>query len=551
MQWYGLLAVVAAGTLPGLQGIRIYGDLLDVNTADEGEAEGTNVLLQLRPFSFSSAVGERIQSFLNTGQLSLLATKEPFEGLEEFRTTAASDTLSDAQKLRGLRRQAVMQVLKEHASVSQQPILETLRGQNLSVQSFWISNTILIKRAPLPILSMIVQLAEDGRGGWGEVEALSPDRIIARVPPVSELMANNDLYAPSGRNVTASATPGRLAGMMGAGEAATWNLRMIKAPELWEKTRGEGIVLANIDTGVDVFHRLLRKQYRGFSDGRFSHEYNWFDPEGAAPLPFDCCGHGTHTMGIMVGDEGVGVAPGARYIAAQGCTAEGCSESRLLASAQWVVCPTDAQGGNERCDLGADIVNNSWGIQATQEVEATWFSPAVEAWIQAGIFPIFAQGNSGPDCGTAGAPGDLEAVIAVGAVDSSAALTGFSSRGPGRSILGHAALKPECVAPGLQILSCSPGGDLVPMSGTSMAAPHVAGVAALLRSLMAELTLDVFRAALAKTANAQILQVPRMGSVSCHGTRWDAFPNYHYGFGLVDALAAAKYVQREAGGLGV
>jgi subtilisin family serine protease len=188
-------------------------------------------------------------------------------------------------------------------------------------------------------------------------------------------------------------------------------------------------------------------------------------------------------------------------------------------------------------------VNNSWGGEITDDASMTWFSSAVKAWLAGGIFPIFAQGNSGPACGTVGTPGDLEDVIGVGAVDQFGSLTVFSSRGPGGSRLGHAQFKPDYVAPGQAIVSCKPGGELIAMSGTSMAAPHVAGIAALLLSMKGDLKFDELRTLITKTINTSALKEPQMGQQACYGKRWDHFPNYHYGFGLVDTEAAAKALQ--------
>jgi bacillopeptidase F len=93
-----------------------------------------------------------------------------------------------------------------------------------------------------------------------------------------------------------------------------WNLRLIKADKVWEHSKGKGVTVANIDTGVDFIHPRLKGKYRGIDSAlkTVKHEYNWFDPEGLAILPHDCHGHGTHTMGTMVGD-GIGVAPEAKW----------------------------------------------------------------------------------------------------------------------------------------------------------------------------------------------------------------------------------------------
>ena len=168
---------------------------------------------------------------------------------------------------------------------------------------------------------------------------------------------------------------------------------------------GEGIVIANIDSGVQYDHPALVGNYRGNrGDGTFSHDYNWYDPTGSAPpaSPCDNNGHGTHTMGTMVGAGGIGVAPGATWIAAKGCEGRTCSDSFLLQAGQWVLAPTDHNGQNPRPDLSPDIVNNSWGGSD----DDSFYTDIIAAWNSAGIFEAFAAGNDGDGvtCMTTHAP---------------------------------------------------------------------------------------------------------------------------------------------------
>ena len=168
-------------------------------------------------------------------------------------------------------------------------------------------------------------------------------------------------------------------------------------------------VVANIDTGTQFNHPALVGQYRGNTGGgTFDHNYSWFDPSdvcGSPSLvPCDNNGHGTHTMGTMVGDDGnpgpnqIGVAPHARFIAAKGCETNSCSDSALLASAQWILAPTDLAGQNPRPDLRPNIVNNSCGGGGGDP----WYQASVDAWIASGIFPAFSNGNAGPGCASSG-----------------------------------------------------------------------------------------------------------------------------------------------------
>ena len=168
--------------------------------------------------------------------------------------------------------------------------------------------------------------------------------------------------------------------------------------------RGEGVVVANIDTGVAYTHPALVNQYRGnLGGGVFDHNYNWYDPShvcgNPSLAPCDNNDHGTHTMGTMVGDDGagnqIGVAPGASWIAAKGCETSSCSDDALLMSGQWVLAPTDLQGNNPRADLRPNIVNNSWG---NSDGSNLFYQATVQAWVASGIFPAFSNGNSGSSC---------------------------------------------------------------------------------------------------------------------------------------------------------
>ena len=281
--------------------------------------------------------------------------------------------------------------------------------------------------------------------------------------------------------------------------------------------------------------------YRGRrSDGTVDHDYNWFDPSHICPTaaPCDNAGHGTHTMGTMVGHDGwanqIGVAPGAKWITAKGCESFSCSQSALLAAGQWIVAPTDLNGRNPRPDLAPDIVNNSWGAN----IYDPWYTQTVQNWTAAGIFPAFANGNAGPGCGTAGSPGSYGISYSSGAFDSANEIAPFSSRGAGEA----GRVKPDLAAPGVDVRSSLPGGAYGSLSGTSMASPHTAAAVALLWSAAPALDGDI-------AATRQILDSTAIptSDLSCGGT--PEFNNV-FGHGRLDAYAAVQAAPRQAvGGL--
>lgn len=316
-----------------------------------------------------------------------------------------------------------------------------------------------------------------------------------------------------------------------------WNIDRIGAPAVWSAfgVRGDGIVVCNIDTGVQFDHPALVNQYRGNQGGgTFDHNYNWYDPSSTCAdpslVPCDNVGHGTHTMGTMVGDDGagnqIGVAPGARWIAVKGCEYDWCSGESLTAAAQWILAPTDLGGNNPRPDLRPHVVNNSWGGGQAD----TWYQYLVQAWIASGIFPAFSIGNSGNDCGSANSPGDYPESYASGGFNYDNNIAWFSSFGPSWLDGG---IKPNIAAPGESVRSSVPYGDGYDWySGTSMASPHTAATVALLWSAAPVLVMDIpaTRALLDQTA----ADTPDPG-YGCGGTEAN---NNVWGEGRLNAFAA-------------
>lgn len=163
---------------------------------------------------------------------------------------------------------------------------------------------------------------------------------------------------------------------------------MIHAPEAWAAfgITGTGVVVANIDIRMDWLHPALQRAYRGYDPRGFHrHAGNWFDATGmGAVYPVDGNGHGTRPMGLMVG-EGIGVAPGARWIAARAFDAQGYAlHSWIHAAFEWILAPEGDPA------LAPDILN--WGNPNGWD---TTFSEDLTALRAAGIFVVFSAGNKG------------------------------------------------------------------------------------------------------------------------------------------------------------
>ncbi len=167
------------------------------------------------------------------------------------------------------------------------------------------------------------------------------------------------------------------------------------------------------------------------------------------------------------------------------------------------------------------MINNSWG-GGPQDL---WYRDIVTAWVAAGMFPVFANGNSGPSCGTAGSPGDYAESYAVGAHSSTGGIASFSSRGSATGLV-----KPDIAAPGVGVRSSVPGNTYSTLNGTSMAAPHVAGAVALMWSAAPSLVSDV-----ARTREILDETAVDVADLTCGGTEAD---NGVWGEGKLDALNA-------------
>ncbi|WP_371784524.1 S8 family serine peptidase [Streptosporangium subroseum] len=393
----------------------------------------------------------------------------------------------------------VFRAKTELATSSQAGLRKLLTAQHVDFTSFWIANAVQVT-GNAKLAAEIAKLPE--------VERIDPSRVTKLPDPL----------------------PGKAEAKISAIE---WNIDRVNAPRVWNElgTRGEGIVVANIDSGVQFDHPALAAQYRGKkADGSVDHNYNWFDPAGVCPsaAPCDNNDHGTHTMGTMVGDDGgantVGVAPGAKWIAAKGCESNTCSDASLLAAGQWVLAPTNLNGQNPRPDLAPDIVNNSWGGAGFDP----WYKETVEAWVAAGIFPAFANGNvTGAGCNSSGSPGQYLSSYSAGAFDINNTIATFSTRGSGE----NGEIKPNLAAPGVNVRSSVPGGyDSI--SGTSMASPHMAATVALMWSASPALQGDI-------TATRELLDQTSIdvNDTRCGGTAAD---NNIWGEGRLDAFAAVR-----------
>jgi subtilisin family serine protease len=398
--------------------------------------------------------------------------------------------VASGYRSRSARLSAVEGALRATAAVSQRGVLGLLRARQAqhlvgTITPLWIANEIGVRAAP----SVIRELA-----ARPDVGAVRPDVTISAPAP--------------------SLVVGPQTTTAGAPES---NVALVNAPALWDLGyRGQGAVVANMDTGVDVTHPDLAGRWRGGSN-------SWYDPNGEHPTtPVDRNGHGTQTMGVMVGGDAggtsVGVAPDARWIAVKIFNDRGTASSTAIHQGfQWLLDPDH----NPATPDAPNVVNDSWTLSTSGC--ALDFQPDLRNLRAAGILPMFSAGNFGPYPGTVLSPANLPEAFAVGGTDDSDVLDPYSSRGPSACA---GAVAPKLTAPDTGIRTTDLYGSYIDDTGTSVAAPHVAGALALLLSAFPGLSADRQETAL------------QTGAVDLG----PAGPDNDYGYGRLDVLAAYQWL---------
>jgi subtilase family serine protease/subtilisin family serine protease len=362
---------------------------------------------------------------------------------------------------RAARARAMRDFLRDVAQRHQGPVRNFLQNERAGgrvdrVVPLWIFNGLAVRATPDVV------------------------RALAARPDVWQVRLDATIPLP---------TPIRSAESPGA-VLSEWNIDQIRAPEVWALDpaySGVGSVIGSFDTGVDVTHPDLASRYRG------NDAISWFDPYGQHATPFDFEGHGTHTTGTAVGGDAggtfIGVAPGAKWIAAKAWSDEGFGlVSAFHQIFEWFLAPGDDPAN------APDVVNASWGFAEPGCINE--FLADVQALRAAGIFVSFSAGNDGPDAGSARSPGTYAESFAAGATDVLDEIAFFSARGPSPC---DGTVKPNVSAPGVDVFSAVPGGYAA-FSGTSMAAPHVTGTVAVLRSIDPTLTVSQIESLIAQGA---------------------------------------------------
>jgi subtilisin family serine protease len=404
----------------------------------------------------------------------------------------------------------VYTTLTQHAERTQAELRATLDGLGVAYRLYYLVNAVEVDAGP----------------------ALRA--YLATRPEVDRI-----LDSPHLRPLPEQAPPE--IGTQPAPSGVQWNIAAIGADRVWDElgANGQGIVVGESDSGVQGDHPALRDSYRGRGG---QDDYNWLDPWNGSRSPTDLGGHGTHTTGTILGAGGIGVAPGAQWIGCVNLARNLANPPYYLDCLQFMLAPYAQNGDPFEGDpsRAAHVLNNSWGCPPLEGCDAGVLEPAVRALRAAGIFVVASAGNEGrasdgePRCESVSDPIAIyDAAFSVGAIDRFGNLADFSSRGP-VTVDGSGRIKPDIVAPGVDVFSALPGGSYGENSGTSMAGPHVAGVVALVWSAQPKLIGDIDRTEQILIQTAQ----PYTGAPSrCAGSE---LPSNDAGYGVVDAYAAVQ-----------
>lgn len=384
-------------------------------------------------------------------------------------------------------------MLQQNAMVSQKGLVDYIQNlqrtdSRIAYKTLWLTNTCAFYASFRQIV---------------EVMKIYSDDLVAVYP-----------------NLTASVGP-LVPSAVKTAEPFTYGLNKLRMPQVWEKNKnlvGTNVKVGILDTGIDAAHPDLAGKTISFKD--FINN---------KPAPYDDHSHGTHVAGTISGGAksgtAIGVAPGVKLIVGKVFSAQGSgSTAKILEAMQWVADPD----GNAQTNDAPALVSNSWGggtPSAGVDPKDEPYCRAVDGWVKLGILPVFAAGNSGPRPQTVNLPGGCPNAFTVGATDDQDAIANFSSRGPAVWKTGSM-IKPTVSAPGVAVLSSVPGGQYKAFSGTSMATPHTAGLAALVYQT---------------NANANVEAVSKLlttGSVDLGEKGNDNI----FGFGRIDAMNTLKMI---------
>lgn len=421
----------------------------------------------------------------------------------------------------------VFNALTETANASQADLVKYLKSKGADYERYFIANLVAVYGADRAMIDTIA-----ARSDVAKIYGDTPFRGVPNLANIPE-------------------EPGFLPAM-----GPEQSLKEVGAVKVWEelKIEGQNVVIAGQDTGVQWDHPALKSKYRGMDGGRVNHDYNWHDAikrkiNGGSSCginsktPCDDNGHGTHTVGTIVGSAGriqIGMAPKAKWIACRNMDNGDGRPTTYIGCYQFFLAPTPV-GGNPFTtgipEKAPHVINNSWGCPKKEKCTGDEMIDVLKSIQKAGIVNVTSAGNDGSSCGTIKSQPatHTELSLNVGAYNSrNGKIASFSSRGPSTY---NNKIGPDVAAPGVRINSAIPGDKYSSsFSGTSMAGPHVAGQVALMISANEALSGQPVKIEEIITSTARA----KTTNQSCAGTSGRARPNNTYGYGNIDAYASVK-----------
>lgn len=326
----------------------------------------------------------------------------------------------------------VYETLLEAANRSQAALRKLLEQHKIEYRWFYTTNALLIK------------------GDWNLVQT------IAARDDVAHIYGNPEIH---NKLPVLDFNPSSLYDPF----AIEWNISQVRAPQVWTMGyRGQGVVVGAQDTGYRWTHTAVKNQYRGWNGTTADHNYNWRDAIHSgggscgfdSPQPCDDYGHGTHTLGTVLGSNyttdcttapanQVGMAPCAKWIGCRNMDVGVGTPARYIECFDFFLAPYPIGGNPNQGDplKAPDVTTNSWGCPTSEGCTWNQLQPSVDAHYAAGIMFVAATGNSGSSCNTiSDAPAMYANTFTVGATsNTSNSMASFSSRGPGT---GSGLMKP-------------------------------------------------------------------------------------------------------------
>lgn len=420
-------------------------------------------------------------------------------------------------------RERVVQALRQAAEHSQDEVIDQIEadesqfGRARVINRFWLQNMLLVE-------------VEQPAGGIDAMEMAEAVDGVERVVP------NFDV---------SMIEPAEAGGSVSVVDDRTWGVDRIGAHRVHRELSldGAGTRVATLDTGVDLGHPDLTDRMISDDPGDPAHPGGWleFDAAGnpVASTPHDTADHGTHVSGTIHGGDSsgvqIGVAPGAGMMHGLVLPGGQGTFAQVVAGMQWALDPFDADGSP--AGQGADVLNMSLGAPGLHQEMVI----PTRNLRHAGVVPAISIGN---DCGAGGtsSPGNVYEAVGVGATDVEDNVADFSCGGVVESGGWPAPppewpdtyVKPDLSAPGVDVRSSVPGGGYATFSGTSMAAPHVAGSAALMLQAGPDTSVDALFDRLADTAFFD-------------GRHGPARPNGRFGYGRINAYQATLQLTVDSG----